>query len=134
MEKYGEDFESILSKEAKEPFWIIDIPLQAREFYDRESDTEKGILNDMDLIYPEGYCEALSGGEREYKIDRILERVKAKSQSPEQFEWFIEEARGGLRLSSGFGIGIERLLRYICGYKRIEDTHPFPKVPGKKSV
>ncbi|MCL4438803.1 MAG: asparagine synthetase A [Candidatus Thermoplasmatota archaeon] len=134
MKQYGDDFESILSREAKEPFWIIDIPLEAREFYDRESDTEKGILNDMDLIYPEGFCEALSGGEREYKIERILERVRAKNQSPEQFEWFIEEARSGLRLSAGFGIGIERLLRYICGYKRIEDTHPFPKIPGQKSV
>jgi asparaginyl-tRNA synthetase len=134
LNKYGEDFERILSEKAKEPFWIIDIPLEAREFYDRESDSERGILNDMDLIYPEGYCEALSGGEREFKIDRILERIRVKKQSPKQFDWFIQEAEAGLQISAGFGIGIERLLRYICGLKRIEDTHPFPKVPGKKSV
>lgn len=132
--KYGPDFERILSEEAKEPFWIIDIPIREREFYDRESDTESGILNDMDLIYPEGFCEALSGGEREYKLDKILERISLKEQKPEQFEWFIEEVRKGMSLSSGFGIGIERLIRYICGLTRIEDTHPYPKSPGKIAI
>jgi asparaginyl-tRNA synthetase len=132
--EYGTDFERILSEESTEPFWIIDIPLKEREFYDRESDSEPGILNDMDLIYPEGYCEALSGGEREYKLERILERISLKEQTPEQFEWFVDEVKKGMALSSGFGIGIERLLRYICGLKRIEDTHPYPKSPGKVAV
>jgi asparaginyl-tRNA synthetase len=134
VKKYGSEFETILSKEAREPFWIVDIPLKEREFYDRESDVSPGILNDMDLIYPEGYCEALSGGEREFDLDRIMERIRRKGQTYEQFKWFLEFARGGLELSTGFGIGIERLVRYICGFERIEDVHPFPKVPGKVSV
>jgi asparaginyl-tRNA synthetase len=134
VEKYGPEFEAILSKEASDPFWIVDIPLKEREFYDRESDVSPGILNDMDLIYPEGYCEALSGGEREFDLDKILERIQKKGQTYDQFKWFLEFAREGLELSTGFGIGIERLVRYICGFERIEDVHPFPKVPGKVSV
>ncbi len=134
QEKYGDDFEAKLSKESSEPFWIIDIPLESREFYDREKDDEPGILRDMDLIYPEGFGEALSGGEREYKIERIRERIIKKGQTFEQFHWFLEIAQSGLELSTGFGIGIERFVRYICGFKRIEDVHPFPKVPGELSL
>ena len=62
------------------------------------------------------------------------ERVLAKGQTFEQFKWFLDYAEEGLQLSSGFGIGIERLVRYICGFKRIEDVHPFPKTPGKFSI
>jgi asparaginyl-tRNA synthetase len=133
-EKYGQDFEQILSEKEKAPFWIIDIPLENREFYDREKDDEKGILRDMDLMYPEGFNEAISGGEREFELERIKERILAKDQTFEQFKWFLDFASSGLRLSSGFGIGIERFIRYICGYERIEDVHPFPKTPGKFSI
>lgn len=132
--EYGKDFESILSGKMKDPFWIIDIPLENREFYDRESDSEPGILEDMDLIYPEGFGEGLSGGEREFLEERIRERIKRKGQSEEQFKWILAYSTKGLAPSAGFGIGIERLTRYICGLQRIEDTHPFPKIPGKLSL
>ena len=66
---------------------------------------------DMDLIYPEGFGEAISGGEREFEIEKILQRVALKGQNPDQFKWFIETASGGLLPSAGFGIGIERLVR-----------------------
>jgi len=133
-DRYGKDFEQILSEKEKDPFWIVDIPLKEREFYDRESDTEKGILRDMDLMYPEGFNEALSGGEREFKLPRIKERIIAKDQTFEQFKWFLQFAEQGLDLSAGFGIGIERFVRYVCGFKKIEDVHPFPKTPGKFSI
>jgi asparaginyl-tRNA synthetase len=132
--QYGKNFESILSKKKTEPFWIIDIPLHQREFYDRESDIDSEILVDMDLVYPEGFGEAISGGEREYKLEKIKERIHKKDQTEDQFRWFIEFAKRGLEPSAGFGIGIERLTRYVCGFKRIEDTHPFPKVPGEFSL
>lgn len=133
-DRYGKDFEQILSEKEKDPFWIVDIPLKEREFYDRESDTEKGILRDMDLMYPEGFNEALSGGEREFKLSRIKDRIRAKDQTFEQFKWFLQFAEQGLDLSAGFGIGIERFVRYVCGFKKIEDVHPFPKIPGKFSI
>lgn len=133
-DQYGQNFEQILSEKEKDPFWIIDIPLADREFYDRESDTEKGILRDMDLMYPEGFNEAISGGEREFELSRIRERIVTKGQTFDQFKWFLQFAEQGLDLSAGFGIGIERFVRYICGFKRIEDVHPFPKIPGKYSI
>jgi asparaginyl-tRNA synthetase len=130
-ERYGVDFEAILSKNHTAPVWIVDIPITHREFYDREDPNNPGYLRDMDLIYPEGYGEALSGGEREYKYDRILQRIHKKGQARSQFKEYLSIARKDLPPSAGFGIGIERLTRYICGLKRIEETSLFPKIPGK---
>ncbi len=133
-EKYGEDFEMILSKTCKEPIWLIDIPLTAREFYDREDPANPGYLRDMDLIYPEGYGEALSGGEREYQYERIKQRILRKGQTLEQFKDYLELAKNNLPPSAGFGIGIERLTRYICGLQRVEEASLFPKIPGKVCI
>ena len=133
-ECYGEDFETMISKNHKEPVWIVDIPLEKREFYDKEDLKNPGYLRDMDLLYPEGFGEALSGGEREYKYDRILQRIRKKGQTHSQFKEYLTIARKDLPPSAGFGIGVERLTRYICGLKRIEETSLFPKIPGKYCI
>jgi asparaginyl-tRNA synthetase len=88
----------------------------------------------MDLIYPEGYGEALSGGEREYEYDRIKQRILKKGQKLLQFKDYLQLAKDDLPPSAGFGIGIERLTRYICGLKRIEETILFPRIPGKRCI
>jgi len=130
--KYGADFETKLSKDADEPFWLIDIPIMEREFYDREDPARPGVLLDMDLIYPEGFGEASSGGEREYELDQIYRRIAKKGQTPEQFKWYIEFAKAyGLIPSAGFGIGIERFVRFVLGAKDVKDVALFPKAPGE---
>jgi asparaginyl-tRNA synthetase len=132
--QYGADFETIISKMHTEPVWIIDIPITCREFYDKEDLENPGYLRDMDLLYPEGYGEALSGGEREHKYERIKSRILKKGQTLEQFKEYLELAKNDLPASAGFGIGIERLTRYICGLRRIEETSLFPKIPGKTCI
>jgi len=131
---YGENFEEVLSKKINNPVWIIDIPITKREFYDKEDPNNPGYLIDMDLIYPEGYGEALSGGEREYEIEKIKKRILLKNQQVSQFDLYIKNAKDKLPPSAGFGIGIERLTRYICGLERIEEASLFPKIPGKLSL
>lgn len=133
-EEYGKDFETEISKRNKEPVWIIDMPITNREFYDREHQHKKGYLVDMDLIYPEGYGEALSGGEREYKLERIKKRLEIKGKKQSEFKPYLDIAKKGLPKSAGFGIGIERLTRFICGLEKIEETALFPKIPGKKCI
>lgn len=131
LEKHGEDFERVLSEKAENPFWLIDIPIEAREFYDKLSDDSKTLL-DMDLIYPFGFGEALSGGEREYEYERILKRMKFKGNDPEDFKWYLKIAREySLPKSAGCGFGVERLTRYICGLEHIRDSRLFAKVPGE---
>ncbi|MGC8546771.1 MAG: asparagine synthetase A [Thermoplasmata archaeon] len=130
-ENYGDDFETLLSKEAREPFWIIDIPLEAREFYDKETYSGSGILRDMDLIYPLGYGEAISGGEREYEYERIVDRIRKKGQTLEEFELLLEASKRGLYPSAGFGIGIERFVRFVRGINDIREVTLFPKSIGE---
>lgn len=133
-EKYGGNFEIILSQKYNAPFWIVDIPLTAREFYDKENPEKTGTLLDMDLIYPEGFGEALSGGEREYEYEHIVNRIKKQGLKPDDFAIYLEFVKHGLPRSAGFGIGIERFTRYVCGVKRIEEVTLFPKTPGVLSI
>jgi asparaginyl-tRNA synthetase len=133
-DQYGDEFEMMISQSYREPVWIIDIPLQQREFYDKEDPLNPGYLRDMDLMYPERYGEALSGGEREYEYGRIIQRILRKGQALSKFKNYLELAKGDLPSSAGFGIGIERLTRYVCGLQRIEETSLFPKIPGKYCI
>lgn len=131
-ERYGEDFENKLSRKMQTPFWIVDMPIERREFYDREY--KKGILRDMDLIYPHGFGEAASGGEREYKYERIVDRIKRSGYNIEDFAIYLEFAKKGLPRSAGIGIGIERLTRYLCKLDSVEYATLFPKVIGEHGI
>jgi len=134
QEKFGPDFEEKLSSSYEAPVWVLDFPIEGREFYDREDPKRPGTLIDMDLVYPEGYGEALSGGEREYELERICYRIQQKGIQLEAFSPYLEVAKRGLYPSAGFGIGIERLTRYLCGLRPIEATRLFAKLPGQLSL
>jgi len=132
--KHGEeipwDAEAALSSMFENPFWIYDFPLTARGFYDREDPDRPGILRDFDLIYPEGYGEAISGGEREYLFGKVVERMRSRGDDLNDYGWYLEMLKEGVSPSAGFGIGVERLTRYICGLEKIWEAVPFPKLPG----
>jgi len=134
QEKYGEDFELKLSNELCGPIWLTDFPVGVREFYDREDKKRRGILVDMDLIYPEGFGEALSGGEREYQYEKIKERIQRKGIDLRAYDLYLKFAERGLYPSAGFGFGIERMTRFVCGLRDIADTRLFAKKPGVYSL
>ncbi len=87
-------------------------------------------MRDFDLLYPEGFGEAISGGEREYLYEKVIERMKFKGEVLEDYGWYLNMLKEGVSPSAGFGIGVERLTRYICGLEKIWEAVPFPKVPG----
>ena len=127
---FGEPFDDALSATLDGPSWVIDFPRRIREFYDREDPDRPDVLLDMDLMYPEGYGEALSGGERECELERIHSRLDRDGIPRAKFSRYLEEVKKGVPRSAGFGIGIERLTRFIAGLDDIEDARLFPKVPG----
>jgi len=132
-DQFGEPFDDALSTSLEGPSWVIDFPRRIREFYDREDPDRPDVLLDMDLVYPEGYGEALSGGEREFELERIHSRLDRDGICRTQFAPYLDEVRAGIPRTAGFGIGIERMTRFICGLDSIEDARLFPKPPGDTS-
>lgn len=131
---YGKDFELGLSQNLREPAWIVDFPIDSREFYDREYPDRPNVLRDMDLVYPEGFGEALSGGEREHELELIEKRIVRKGIDLEAYRIYLDFARAGLPASAGFGIGMERLTRFVCGLAGVREARLFAKLPGTLSL
>ncbi|RLE73951.1 MAG: asparagine synthetase [Thermoprotei archaeon] len=128
-EKYGKDWEALASLDHKYPFWAVCFK---REFYDREDPEKPGHYRNYDLIYPEGFGEGLSGGEREWQYDRIISRIRRDGLDLSRFKEYLYVARRGLLIpSAGAGIGVERLVRFITGAKHVGDVQPFQRVPGE---
>ena len=115
-----------LSEESESPFWITDYPSGSRGFYYLECG---GILKSMDLIMPEGYGEVISGGEREHEYTRVKSLLD-RDGITEDYAWYLDMLKEGIPPSAGFGLGIERLTRYVCGLDHIWEGSPFPKLPG----
>ena len=130
VEEIPWDAEVALSTMHDRPFFVYDYPLVSRGFYDRENPNRPGILRDFDMLYPEGFGEAISGGEREHTYEGVLKRMKLTGVDPEEYGWYLQMLKEGVPHSVGFGIGVERLTRWICGLKTIWEAVPFPKVPG----
>jgi asparaginyl-tRNA synthetase len=127
---YGE---AMLSAGSARPFFITDYPKGSRGFYDRESRTEPGVLRNFDLIAPEGYGELCSGSEREFEYGRIVARMRETGENPAKYGWYLRMVRDGIPASAGFGIGIERLTRYVAGLHSVWQASAYPKVPGMVS-
>ncbi len=128
-EEYGKNWEILASLENKYPFWAVCFK---REFYDREDPENPGHYRNYDLIYPEGFGEGLSGGEREWEYDRIIARIKRDGLDPSRYREYLYIAKRGLLIpSAGAGIGVERLVRFLVGARHVGDIQPFRRVPGE---
>lgn len=122
--------EAMLSAKASRPFFVTDYPKGSRGFYDRESDERPGFLRNFDLLAPEGYGELCSGSEREHRYGTIVARMRETGENPAKYGWYLQMVREGIPGSAGFGIGLERLTRYVAGLDSVWQASAYPKVPG----
>jgi asparaginyl-tRNA synthetase len=125
--RYGPDWEAPASRAHDQPFWAV---CHRREFYDREDPADPGHFLNYDLIYPFGYGEALSGGEREWEPERIQHRIARDHLSVDVHRAYLENVQG-LRPSAGAGFGIERLVRFLVRAGHVGDVQLFRRVPGE---
>lgn len=122
---YGDDFETRISEESKTPCFVTNFK---REFYDKETPGKKGHYNNFDLVYPDGFGEALSGAEREYEYNQIIYRMEELNMDMKPYSKYLEAAKQGLiPPTSGAGLGIQRLVRFICGKRNIKDVCLFDR-------
>ena len=129
--KWGDDFgspeETHISSKYDKPVIVHRFPSKIKAFYmKRDPENEKVVLG-MDILAPEGYGEIVGGSERETNIDILLERIKEEGLDKKDYEWFLDLRRYGSVPHSGFGMGLERVVAWICGISHIRETIPFAR-------
>ena len=96
----------------------------------RDPENDKVVLG-MDILAPEGYGEIVGGSERETDIDILLDRIKEEGLNQEDYDWFLDLRRFGSVPHSGFGMGLERVVAWLCGLPHIRETTPFARTMGR---
>ncbi len=127
--------EEALSAAADRPFFITDYPKGSRGFYDSEDPERPGVLRNFDLIAPGGYGELASGSERTADYATLVTRMRESGENPAKYDWYLKMARsGGMPSSAGFGLGLERVVRFLTGLDAVWQVSAFPKLPGVMSA
>ena len=92
-----------------------------------DPEDERVVLG-TDMLAPEGYGELIGGSQREDDLDKMIEKIKAHNLPMEAFEWYLDIRRFGAVPMSGFGMGLERLVSWICKLKHLREAVPFPRM------
>ena len=118
-----------LGNKYKVPVFIEDYPFKVKSFYMKSYKDENGVKRAVcsDLIAPEEAREVIGGSQREEDYSILLNELKARNYSVSDYEWYLNIRRYGSVPHSGFGIGIERMVRWISGVHHIRETIPFPR-------
>jgi len=123
----GGDDETLLAKEFDRPVFVYNYPRQVKAFYMKENpDDPRTVLNN-DCLAPEGYGEIIGGSQREDNYDKLLARIKEQGLDPEVYRWYLDLRKYGTFVHSGFGLGVERTVAWICGIPHIREAIAFPR-------
>lgn len=129
---WGDDFggadETIISQEFDRPVMIHRYPAEVKAFYMKRDPENEKLALAVDVIAPEGYGEIIGGSQREDKLDELLKRIKEHNLPQEYFEWYLDLRRYGSVPHSGFGLGLERTVSWICGIDHLREAIPFPRM------
>jgi asparaginyl-tRNA synthetase len=127
----GGSDETIISKLHERPVFVTHYPRMTKAFYMRQDRANGQVVENFDLLAPEGIGEIIGGSVREEELDRLLKRMAEEGLATEPYEWYLDLRRYGSVPHGGFGLGIERTLGWICGLKHIREAIAFPRMMGK---
>ena len=129
---WGDDFgageETIISKSFDKPVFIHHYPMKCKAFYMKPDPERPDVSLSNDLIAPEGYGEIIGGGQRIDNLELLEEKIKEHNLPRDAFKWYLDLRKYGTVPHSGFGLGIERTVAWICKLKHIRETIPFPRL------
>jgi len=128
---FGGDEETVLAEQFDRPVMVHRYPANIKAFYMKKDPENEKLALGVDMLAPEGYGEIIGGGQREDDIDKLLAEIKRHNLPQEFFEWYLDVRRYGSVPHSGFGLGLERTVAWICGLKHIRETIPFPRLMGR---
>ncbi len=132
--EWGNDFggsdETVLMMQYDVPLIVTHWPAEIKAFYMKRDKTNTLALG-MDVLAPEGYGEIIGGSQREDDLDLMHERIEEEGLDKEVFEWYLDLRKFGTVPHSGFGLGLERTVAWICGLSHVRETIPFQRMIGR---
>jgi len=133
--EWGDDFgaphETYIAAQFEKPVFVHHFPTEVKAFYMEPEPDRPEVCRSADLLAPEGYGEIIGGSERISDPDKLIEALKRHNLPLEPYKWYIDLRRYGSVPHSGFGLGIERTVAWICGLHHVRETIPFPRVLGR---
>ena len=123
--------ERALTLEERTPIFLTHFPRELKAFYMLRSPGDERTVEAADLLAPEGYGEIIGASARETSVDRLVERLRGIGADPAEYEWYLDTRRHGSVPHAGFGLGIERIVRWVLRREHIRDTTPFPRTPSR---
>ncbi len=127
----GGSDETILARLHDRPVFVTHYPAHVKAFYMRVDRGNPKLVENFDLLAPEGFGEIIGGSAREEDYDLLLSRIRAEGLPVEAYEWYLDLRRYGSVPHGGFGLGVERTIAWLCGLKHIRETIPYPRMMGK---
>jgi asparaginyl-tRNA synthetase len=124
----GGDEETVLSQRFSRPVLVHRYPKEAKAFYMEPDPADPRLVLCVDMLAPEGYGEIVGGSQRIHDLDTLLARIREHHLPAEPLEWYLDLRRYGSVPHGGFGLGIERLVAWICGLHHVRETIPFPRL------
>ena len=125
---FGGNDETIISNNFDKPVMIHHYPAEIKAFYMKRDPKDETYALAVDMLAPEGYGEIIGGSQREDDFDTLMKRINEHDLPEEAFAWYLDLRKFGSVPHSGFGLGIERTVAWICGLKHIRETIPFPRL------
>lgn len=129
--EYGGDFggtdETIISEQFDRPVIVHRYPAKTKAFYMKRDPEDPEFALAMDMLAPEGYGEIIGGSQREDDYNELMKRIKEHNLPEKAFSWYLDLRKYGSVPHSGFGLGIERTVSWICGLQHVRETIPFPR-------
>lgn len=133
--EWGGDFggsdETVLTWHFDRPIIVHRYPAEVKAFYMKRDPEDDRLALGMDILAPEGYGEIIGGGERATDLAFLKAQIKQHGLPEEVFGWYLDLRKYGSVPHSGFGLGLERTLTWICGIDHVRETIPFPRLMGR---
>ena len=123
----GADDETALGAAYDTPLFVMNYPKAIKAFYMKENPADPRTVLSNDCLAPEGYGEIIGGSQREDDYDKLLARIIAQGLDPESYKWYLDLRKYGGFVHSGFGLGLERTVAWICGIPHIREAIAFPR-------
>lgn len=124
----GAEDESLLVEDHDKPIFVVNYPKEAKAFYMKENPADPRTVLCNDCLAPEGYGEIIGGSQREDDHDRLLQRIRDEKLPEDAYGWYLDLRKYGTFVHSGFGIGLERTVAYICGLPHLREAIAFPRM------